>query len=125
MARKTEYSSETKAAVMVALLEGQSIRVVAQQYKIPRSTVGAWAKESKGVHIVPDSKKEELGDLLLEYVRLSLKSLQIQVQHFGTKSWLTNQDASALAVLHGVQTDKAIRLLEAIAQSSEPSESGE
>mgnify|MGYP001168744149 FL=1 len=120
MGRSAEYSSEVKAAVMAALLAGQSIREVASNYKIPRSTVGSWAKEARAVPSVLDTKKEEIGDLLLDYIRASLESLKVQVQHFGDKNWLAAQDADALAVLHGVQTDKAIKLLEAIAQAQEP-----
>ncbi len=120
--RNGEYGPEVKAAVMAALLAGQSIREVAREYSIPKSTVGAWSKEKTGVQYVPDEKKEEIGDLLVEYIRLSLESLKVQVQHFGDKTWLTNQDADALAVLHGVQTDKAIRLLEAIASAATPTE---
>lgn len=118
MAEGKQHSQEKKAAVMAALLAGQSIREVARDYKIPSSTVGAWAKEAKNVQIVPDTKKEELGDLIVDYVRTTLKTLKIQAEHFGDKSWLANQDADAVAVLHGVQTDKAIRLLEAIAAAS-------
>ena len=115
------HSAETKAAVMAALLAGQSTAQVAAEYNIPEGTVKGWKFRQKNepVAAVTTQKKEEIGDLLVEYIRLSLKSLQIQVQHFGNKSWLSNQHADALAVLHGVQTDKAIRLLEAIAQASD------
>ena len=115
-----DYSPEVKAAVMAALLEGQSVRTVAAQYNVSKSTVGVWAKESKGVHIVQDSEKKEIGDLLVEYIRASLASMKTQVEHFGDKTWLTSQEADALAVLHGVQTDKAIKLLEAITREAEP-----
>jgi len=36
---KTTYSPETKAAVMAALLEGQSVCKVAKEYSIPKGTV--------------------------------------------------------------------------------------
>jgi hypothetical protein len=40
--------------------------------------------------------------------------LQIQAEAFSDKQWLAKQDASDVAVLHGVMTDKAVRLLEAM-----------
>lgn len=107
---------------MAALLAGQSVPEIAKEYNIPPATVRSWkSRQTNGDSVanVATQKKEEIGDLLVEYIRLSLRSLQIQVQHFGDKDWLATQDASALAVLHGVQTDKAIRLLEAIAQASD------
>lgn len=116
---KREYSNETKAAVMAALLTGQSVSAVAKEYEIPSSTVRNW----KGQIVSPlDSvgreKKEEIGELLLDYLRTMLRSLKVQAEHFGNKSWLTAQGADQLAVLHGVSTDKAIRLLEALAKDS-------
>ena len=121
-----QHSPEVKAAAMAALLAGQSISEVAAEYNIPKGTIKSWRNRQKGepVASVATPKKEEIGDLLIEYIRLSLQSLQAQVQHFGDKTWLANQDADALAVLHGVQTDKAIRLLEAIAQASDDGQSG-
>lgn len=116
------YDPETKAAVMAALLAGQSVSEVAREYKIPRGTVKSWkSRQDNGesVAVVATQKREEIGDLLLAYLRTSLKTLTIQVEHFGDKSWLTTQDASSLAILHGVQTDKAVRLLEALA-AAEP-----
>jgi transposase-like protein len=43
MARNS-YTDETKAAVMAALLEGQSVPSVAKEYDIPKGTVSNWKK---------------------------------------------------------------------------------
>ena len=113
----TEYAPETKAAVMAALLAGQSVSSVAKEYSIPKGTVSGWKQKAANIAagVVPDTtQKDEIGELLLDYLRTSLKSLKAQAEHFGNKSWLTTQEADQLAVLHGVQTDKAIRLLEAL-----------
>lgn len=114
------YSDEKKAAVLAALLEGQAVSHVADQYDIPRSTVSTWKRRDLGNvgETVASQKKEELGDLLVEYLRESLKALRAQVAHFGDPAWLAKQSADELAVLHGVQTDKAIRLLEALSRGS-------
>src|SRR5207249_15883 len=41
-ARSVAHSDETRAAVLAALLAGQSITEVAKQYRIGRATVIAW-----------------------------------------------------------------------------------
>lgn len=106
---------QSKAAVMAALLTGQSISSVAREYKISKSTASLWKREAfeRSVGSAP-KKGGETEDLLFEYLNANLKSLCLQVEHFGDKAWLQTQDAAGLAVLHGVQTDKAIRLLEAL-----------
>lgn len=112
-----EYQPEVKAAVMAALLTGQSVSSVARDYEIPKGTVSGWKKKAfDEVDGVGDdtTQKNEIGDLLMEYLGANLRSLKVQAEHFGDKTWLASQPADSLAVLHGVQTDKAIRLLEAL-----------
>ena len=103
---------------MAALLTGQSVSSVAKEYEIPKGTVSDWKrlalKKAEGVGNEP-TQKNEIGDLLMEYLGANLRSLKVQAEHFGDKTWLASQPADSLAVLHGVQTDKAIRLLEALA----------
>jgi transposase-like protein len=102
---------------MAALLAGQSVAEVAKQYDINPATVRSWKsrqQNGEGVAIVATQKKEEIGDLLFDYLRTILKSLRVQAEFFSDKNWLKKQQANELAVLHGVTTDKAIRLLEAL-----------
>lgn len=113
------YSDETKAACMAALLQGQSISSVAKEYKIPRGTVANWAgkvRNGENYNLVATTKKEEIGELLIEYLKANLKALRIQVEQFADKKWLAKQRADEAAVLHGVLTDKAVRLLEAFSR---------
>jgi hypothetical protein len=117
MAERVTHDEATKAAVMAALLTGQSINFAAKVYKIPRGTVASWSRELARDHTVSSEKKEIIGDLLFDYLAANLKSLRIQAEHFGDKAWLNRQTADALAVLHGVTVDKAIRLLEALTTS--------
>lgn len=108
-----QYSDETKAAVMAALLSGQSINQVARDYKIPKGTVSYWKRHAGG-RDVSTQKKERIGELLVDYLTTSLETLRAQAELFRDESWLKRQTASDVAVLHGVVTDKAIRLLEAL-----------
>jgi len=115
------YTKQKKAAVMAALLEGQSVSSVARQYKIPKGTVSGWKQKAlnTGVEGVATQKKEEIGDLLLVYLRQNLQTLTAQSEHCQNKKWLERQSAESLAVLHGVLADKTVRLLEAISAADD------
>lgn len=112
----SEHSPDTKAAVMAALLSGQSVNSVAREYKLPKSTVSRWKNEG-----VPQNgtQKKEIGDLLIGYLHANLAALRSQAEMFSDRQWLAKQTASDVAVLHGVMTDKAIRLLEALSAAGE------
>lgn len=115
-----QHSDETKAAVLAALLTGQSVSDVARQYDIPLGTVKTWKNRAmkQPVSSVSSAKKEEIGDLLLGYLEASLTALREQIVVFSDPDWLRKQTASEAAVLHGVMMDKAIRLLEALSKAS-------
>ena len=108
MAKK--YSEEKKAAVLAALVEGQSLNQIAKEYKVPRSTVSRWKNEDVPLN---GTQKKDVGELLLGYLETNLESLKAQAEYFKTEEWLKKQNAADVAVLHGVMTDKAVRLIEA------------
>lgn len=118
MSRRT-YSDETKAAAMAALLQGQSVSEVAREYKIPKGTISGWkrkAHEEVGSGVAGNAtQKEAIGELLIQYLHANLTALRKQSDVFADPGWLKEQGAQELAVLHGVMTDKAVRLLEAMA----------
>lgn len=123
---KTTYSEELKASVMAALLAGQSISEIAKEYNIPEGTVKSWkSRQLNGetVALVATEKREIIGELLLGYLSELLVTLKKQVVIFRDEDWLKQQSASEVAVLHGVIADKGIRLLEALADTGEPTES--
>lgn len=120
MARAT-YSDETKAQVMAALLTGQSVSSVAREYNLPKGTVSAWRKrDSRQVAEDATQKGTPIDELLSGYLKENLKTLRAQAEFFREETWLKKQEASQLAVLHGVLSDKAIRLLEAFGDEPEP-----
>jgi transposase-like protein len=115
--KRRGYSPEAKAAAMAALLSGQGVSEVAATYQIPAGTVKAWLsrrKHAKDVATVAPDKRSQIGDLLVDYLHANLAALRSQLVVFTDPAWLSKQDADAAAVLHGVMTDKAIRLLEAL-----------
>ena len=121
----TKYTDETKAAVMAALLQGQSVSSIARDYDIPKGTVSSWKTRGVGgISAENATQKKEIGELLVEYLRTNLEALIAQAQHFKDKDWLTKQSAESAAVLHGVMTDKAIRLIEALSRSEASDDNG-
>ena len=104
------HDPETKAQAMAALLAGQGVSEVAREYKLPESTVSRWKKKARE----EAGRTEDVGALLLAYLTENLRTLRAQAETFRDREWLRKQGAADAAVLHGVLTDKAVRLLEAL-----------
>ena len=114
MARQN-YNDGRKEAATAALLAGQLPSEVAREYSIPVGTVKGWkSKLKKDGQPVPTEKKEAVGELLVGYLEQNLKTLKAQSEVFADPEWIRGQDAQELAVLHGVLTDKTVRILEAM-----------
>lgn len=111
---RRNYDDDTKAAVMAELAAGQGVGAVAKKYEIPAGTVKSWKKRLKGEQPVASEKKEAIGDLLVKYLETNLQTLRVQSEAFRDREWLARQSASEVAILHGVLTDKTVRLLEAL-----------
>jgi transposase-like protein len=114
VARGKKHDDTTRAAVMAALLAGQSVDEVARQYNLPQQTVSEWKAQIDPARFgeLRFKKETDFGELLAEYLEETIITLQAQARFFRNETWLKKQSASDLAVLHGVQTDKAIRILE-------------
>lgn len=111
------YSEEVKAAVMAALLEGQSVSSVAREYNIPKGTVSQWRKRaiSKGVAEEATQKRgENIGELLLMLLRTNVESLIAISRATQDPAWIKKQDAAELATFFGVKHDKVVRMVEAL-----------
>ena len=115
---RRKYSDEVKAAVMAALLAGQSVSQTAKEYGIPKGTVSGWRAHLNGVAKVTTQKKERIGELLVEYLNENLITLKAQAVFSRSEKWLNKQTAAELAVLHGVMNDKSRSLLEALSNAA-------
>jgi hypothetical protein len=115
VASGTPHSDETRAAVLAALLEGQSINHVAETFHLDRKTVRDWGRLA-GVTSphVPQQQAAEIGDLVIRHVRSALLALEAQARVASDPAWLASQPASDLAVLYGIMADKAHRILAAL-----------
>ncbi len=107
------HDPSLRATVMAALLAGQGVTEVARQYRLPKSTVQRWRKQAR----VEAGKSDEIGDLLMGYLRENLRTLTAQAIIFRDRSFVTRGSPEHAAILHGVLTDKAVRLLEALSDS--------
>lgn len=111
------HADETRAAVLAALLTGQSISAIAETFHLSRATVRSWraaAGLADGPPPVNQEKRRDIGGLIAAYLDTALATLRVQAEHFSDKTWLGKQPAAELAVLHGVLADKAFRLLSAL-----------
>ena len=77
---------------------------------MPTSTVSRWKVEARA----EAGCSEDVGALLLGYLRENLQTLQAQAVAFRDVEWLREQRAADAGVLHGIMLDKAVRLLEAL-----------
>jgi hypothetical protein len=121
MARGRETCPEVQAAVMAALLAGQGVCEVAEQFKIDKSVVsrikGRIPRDK--LQQLATKKGEDFESLIETYLREILITLATQAKFFRNETWMEKQPAAELATLHGVQADKAFRLFEAIEQAHE------
>lgn len=121
MTERREYSDEVKAAVMAALLAGNTVNYVADQFNIPRGTVKFWRAKMPPTTVDP-KKEAELANRLDNLLLASLDTLAAQVRLYGNEEWLKEQRAGELGLLFGIIADKTVRLLEARQAASQEEE---
>jgi hypothetical protein len=112
----TPYDDQKRAAVLAALLAGQSVSQVARDYNVSRASVMDW-RDKSGIRPAPVAQKnrDELAELVAGVLHANLHAVQVLAERVATdEEWFRRQDASEIAVLSGVLTDKSVRILEAI-----------
>lgn len=110
------YSEETQAAVMAALLAGQSVSSVAKEYKLPKGTVSNWKRKAEaGGPMNRTQKAEQIGALLETLVEKNILALISASELMADKEYLRQQGAAELGTMFGITYDKVIRMLEAMA----------
>jgi len=115
-----EHDEQTKAAVMAALLTGQSVYAAAKDFKIPVGTVKRWSADAKErLQPVRNQKEERIGDLIIDNVEAALETTREILNVVKNPKWLRKQEASQIAVLYGVIQDKTDRLLDRLPASGD------
>jgi hypothetical protein len=117
------YDDDLKAAALAALFAGQSFADVARSFRVPVGTLKSWKQRSNLTPTMdaPDASenRSRIGALLLEYLVETLETLKVQQRVFRDEEWLRKQSAAEAASLHGISLDKAVRLLEGLADESD------
>lgn len=118
-------SNETRATVLAALLTGQGVNEIAKAYNLPKSTVSRLKKAipADKLEQVGMQKANELADLIARNLEASFKARENILRQTENVKWLNEQSAAELATLYGVAADKEFRVLEAIENAREASES--
>lgn len=121
MSRGKAHSDDTQAQVKALLLAGEGVMEVARQLNIDHSSVSR-IKSSLGpdeLHELARKKGDTIENLVVDYLVTNLKTLRTQAEIAGERAYIEKQPAGELSLLHGVMSDKSIRLLEAIQRASD------
>jgi Transposase len=115
------YPPETRAAVVAAVLAGESVNKVSKRFGIGRATIVHWRDLAERPPASPalQQKKEALGEQVYGLLEDSIAALRFQLRATSNEAWIRAQSADQLAIFYGVLADKAIRLLAAIRPSGD------
>lgn len=115
MARGVPHDDQKRAAVVAALLEGQSVSQVSRDYSVSRASVIAW-REAAGLKSTPveQEKRDAVGVLVADVLENLLITVSVLAERSRDETWFAKQDAADIAVLSGVYMDKAVRILQAL-----------
>lgn len=119
---RTVYSEETKAVVMAALMEGQSVTYVANEYNIPLGTVKSWKNRreletGQAVSSMVATQKKDIAVMIVDLLTSHLEAAT-KIANAIDGDYVKGQDASEVAVLLGVINDKAFRMMEALGRAT-------
>lgn len=130
---RRSYTVEERATALSAMIAGESISHVATRMGIPEGTITTWrnrhlhhgpvgavVEAARTLPRMPSARdmadaredaREELGQLVGDYLTAGLKALRAQAEFAAERTWLEKQNAADLAIFHGVLADKLIRVL--------------
>ncbi len=114
MARGKRISDEIRAQIIAALLQGQGVNDVAEEYKIAKQTVSNIKKAIGGELGQVGTKKRDLSEMIYEYLDEGFKTSIAELQAIREPSYLPKQDIASIATHFGVLSDKLFRILSAI-----------
>jgi transposase-like protein len=100
---------------MAALLAGQGVCEIAREYKIAHPVISSWKSKlgPEKLDEIRAKRGDELDEMIYGYVIANLTALRAQAEAMSDETYLRQQPANELAILHGVMADKVVRLLEA------------
>jgi transposase len=114
-AKNSPLDPEKRAAIIAALLAGESFQQIIKRYQVAKSTVSRLKKSLTEGEFQPlgTEKTERLIDLVEAHLIASLKAGTNIANQTNNQHWRDKQSADSLAILYGVLADKSLRVLEA------------
>lgn len=124
MPKGVAYDARIKAAVLAALLTNPNVSEVARLHGVSKASVIMWRNTAglTAMTAVKPEKRDELGELIAEYVRVNIAALTAQAHQFTNTDWLEKQNAHDVAILHGVLFDKCVDLLTRVTRGTDQAE---
>lgn len=109
MAKGKRINDETRAAIMAALLAGQSVNKVADEYQVGLATVSRFKQQLEKLE-----QKKEIPVLVMEVLHSQLETLKGITEAVRQPEYIKKQPASEVAVLYGVIADKSFKIISAM-----------
>jgi transposase-like protein len=113
VAKGRKTPDDVQAQIMAALLAGQGVTEVAQEFGVSQPTASR-------LKAVLDEKlnnlniKKDVGTQILELLETQLNALKSIAREVSRPEYIQKQPASESAVLYGVIADKAFRIASAL-----------
>lgn len=122
-AKRRVHSAEKRAEVLAAVLVGERPADIAEKHGVGLTQVYDWANR----HLpggMEHAQIEAVGQLALDFLKESLRTLAIQVRHAGTEEFIGKLDGQSFAAQYAAIADRTIRLLAALERARESRGSG-
>jgi len=114
-----QHSPEFKAKVLAAIAAGTSVLQASREFGVAPGTIRMWRSAAGITPVVNAEKKRDLGVQIGDYLSTGLETLTAQLRVFGDPNWIKEQPAGELAILHGVISDKLVRVLAGLERAEE------
>ncbi len=107
------YSPELKAQVIAEWNLGTAKNEIARKFDVPRGTVQQWTRGVDPAAVLSPQKREDLGELVFDYLAAGLKALISQAITMGDPEWFKGQGATA-HFIHGTLADKLVIIFQGV-----------
>lgn len=108
------YTDSVRQRAIALLLTGNSTQQVAEQLRVPHSTIKTWWREYGPQEPRALAQRERMGQAVYDTVHATLEALSARARLTADEDWIREQSAAALAHLDAVHWDRVIRLLSAL-----------
>ena len=120
-----DHSNRFVAQALAMMMLGASVQEISDKLAIPKQTISEWRAYLPAELGQVRTKKEDVEDLLGQYLEKSLRAILAQLDVIGDPDWIRTQTAGELATLHGVVFDKSVRVYDAARRAAEQRTAGE